>query len=114
MARTELTVQSIIKTGLTPSYSQPANTDGIKFDNDGVRVFFAVLNSTSTISTITIQTPQTADGLALSERTVTVGAAVEKWIGPFAVATYNQSDGMVYVDLSATTTHTIAVAKVPA
>lgn len=109
MARSALTLQTIAKTGIVPSYAS-ANVDGNSFANDGNTVLHVKNGSGSSI-TVTIQTPGTVDDLAVAERTVTVANASEKMIGPFPPGIYNQS-GEVYVDYSAVTTITVGAFKI--
>ena len=108
MARSALTLQTIVKTGITPTYAA-ANVDGNSFANDG-NTFLDVVNGSASPITVTIQTPGTVDDLAVAERTVTVANATTKRIGPFPPGIYNQS-GEVYVDYSAITTITAGVFK---
>lgn len=112
MARTDLTVQDIVRTGLQATYTA-AIADGHMFANDGKQTFIQVINNDAASKTITIQTPATVDSLAVTDRTVAVPAGEERFIGPFPKGTYNQSDGKVYIDYSAVTSVTVAVLKVP-
>jgi hypothetical protein len=102
----------LARTGITPTYNAataPA-TGGDGFSNDG-KTFIHVLN-TGTEKTLTIQTPGTVDGLAISDRTVTIPATTgNKMIGPFQTSIYNQSDGKVYLDWSLETAVTFAVVR---
>jgi hypothetical protein len=108
MARSALTVQTIVKTGLTHSLAA-ANVDGNSFANDG-NTYLHVKNAGVGSVTVTIQTPGTVDDLTVSDRTVTVGAGAEKLIGPLAPGIYNQS-GEVYVDYSGVTSVTVGAFK---
>lgn len=106
-ARVEVTVQSIVQTGLTPTYAAPS-ADGNKWSNAGDS--FLVVNNTGAEMTATVQTPGTVEGLAVGERIVTVPLTTGvKWIGPLKPSVYNQSDGMVYVDTSRQSDVTIGV-----
>jgi hypothetical protein len=111
MARTALSLQEIIRTGLSPSYTA-ANVDGHSVANDGKLTFVHVKNGSGGEVTVTIDTPGTVDGLAIADRTVAVPAGEERIIGPFPTAYYNQADGTVHVDFSAVTSVTIAAFKV--
>lgn len=108
MARSALTVQTIVKTGIVPSYAA-ANVDGNSFANDG-NTFHHVKNGSGSSINVTYQTPGTVDDLAVTDRVVAVAAGAEKMIGPFPPGIYNQS-GEVYVDYSAVTTITVAAIK---
>lgn len=112
MARTALTVQTISRSGLAPSYSNGDATNDHQFLNDG-KTFVHVKNGGGSSITVTIQTPGSVDGLAVADRDVTVANGAEKMIGPFPTATYNQSGGLVYLDLSADTSVTLAAFKLP-
>jgi len=108
MARSALTVQTIVKTGLADTYAS-ANVDGNSFANDGA-TFLHVKNGGGSSITVTIDTPNTVDDLAISNRTVTVANGSEKMIGPFPPGVYNHS-GEVYVDYSAVTSVTVGAFK---
>ena len=109
MARTAITYQQIVRTGLKETL-EAANTDGNKFANDGM-MFVHVKNGAGAPINVTIQTPGTVDGLAIAEQVVAVTNAEERLIGPFPPGIYNQSDGYVYVDYSAVTTITVSVLR---
>jgi hypothetical protein len=109
MARTEITYQQIVRTGLEQTYAA-AVADGAKFSNDG-RMFLHVKNGSGAPINVTIQTPGTVDGLAIAEQVVAVTNAEERMIGPFPPSIYNQSDGMVYADYSAVTDVTVALLR---
>jgi len=110
MARTTVSAQTLVRTGITPTYNAATATDGDAFENDG-KTFIHVKNAGSQI-TLTIQTPGTVDGLAVTDRTVTIPATTgDKMIGPFPTSQYNQSDGKVYLDWSGVTTVTFAVVR---
>lgn len=111
MARTELSLQRVSPDGLEATYDA-AIADGHSFEW-GERHFLHVKNGDTASKDITIQTPQTIGGLELADKTVTVSASGEAFIGPFlGRETYEQSDGQVYFDYSATTSVTVAVLQV--
>ena len=106
MARGTISVQTISRSGLEPSYAS-ASADGDAFANNG-RTFLHIKN-TGTEKTVTIVTPNTVDGLAISDRTVTVDATTgDVMVGPFPTNIYNQSDDTVYVNYSSETDVTVA------
>lgn len=111
MARTALSVQTITRAGITPSYSA-ANADGHSIQNSEANFILHVKNGSGSSITVTIATAAQIDGLDVSDRTVTVGAGAEKVIGTFPQSIYNQSDGTVNVDFSAVTSVTVAAFKV--
>ena len=100
MARTELTVQPIVRSGLNPALSA-ANVDGHSILNDG-RVYIEINNAGAGAITVTVQTPNVVDGdLLISDRQVNVPIGEVRKIGPFSPGDYNQADRTFYVDFSA-------------
>ena len=92
MARTALTVQTVITsgTGLAPSYATVDNANGNYFTWPGGRVFLHVKNTNAATRTLTIDAPQTIDGLAMTDPTYTIAATTGE-IGWPASATLNFS-----------------------
>ncbi len=110
MARNALTVQQIVRDsdGLSATYPAPSSTQMSIPNNDG-RMFLDVRNTGATTQTVTVQTPGNVAGLAVAEYVGTIPPTSGiQIIGPFPPSAFNQSDGSVYVDLSATTTMTLA------
>ena len=95
MANTELTPQNITRTGVLVEYTATDQTDWSYFYNDGNIILYAV-DDTGT-ATVTVYTPNTVDGLAIDDLTVTLAtsATVGQFIGPFPPSIYNFSDGTV-------------------
>lgn len=111
MARTALTTQQALPTGIVPSFTA-ANADGHILDGDG-DVLLYVKNGGASPINVTIQTPGTVGGLAVTEQIVAVANAAEKIIGRFPPAVYTRDPGLadpgkVYVDFSAVTSVTVA------
>lgn len=106
MAASEITIQAISRSGLTPSY-EAANVDGNYFANGG-NEFIHVKNGDSSPHTVTIETPNTVDGLEIADRVVSVPATSEKIIGPFPAGTYNDGSGNVNISYDAITSMTVA------
>jgi len=98
MARTEIVATQITIDGVAQPTATVGLTGGHKFLNDGA-VFVECYNSSTGSLICTFQTPRTIHGLAVAERPVTVAAGVTRLVGPFNIEDYNQSDGMVYLDL---------------
>ena len=110
MARVDQTVQNIDRdAGLSPTYAA-ANADGEAFQNSG-REIIHVKKSSAGGATLTIQTPQTIQGLAVAEKTITVPGSGEIFVKPLPPSTFNQNDGKVYLDWSSETDITIAVIR---
>lgn len=114
MARTNLAVQEIARSGLTPSFTA-AEADGHSVSNDG-RTFIEVKNTNAGAIDVTIVTPGTVDGLAVGDRVVEIPLTVgDKMIGPFTPSVYNQISGTdkdkVYVNFSAVVDVTVAAVR---
>jgi hypothetical protein len=104
MARTNLTVIEITRTGVDLATTLEAgNADGEMFYNGG-DVLLAVENLNAADCTVTVVSPRTVDGLAVSDLTVVVSQDEVMLIGPFPRDTFNQPSGddagKVYVNLS--------------
>ena len=109
MARTELTVETIDRDGLTPTMT-PLAADGHSFLNDGRLTRLLVVND-ATAFVLTIQTPKTVDGLEVADRPISIPASATVELGPFPADTYNQSDGAVYIDYDDVTDGAVNVAR---
>lgn len=112
MARAALTVQSVTRLGIQPSYVA-AESDGNSFNNTG-REFLHVKNG-ATDCVVTVQVPRTVDGQAVSAREVTVTATEERLIGPFPPAIFNQGGALgdvVHVDYDDESNVTVGVFRV--
>lgn len=120
MARTVLTVQDIVRTGLEATYSAGDDSNNHSFDNTGENVLLHVKNGATDVI-VTISTPNSIDGLALAERTVTVSGSTERMIGPFPNAIYGtidtdpdpDIDPAIFIDLDDDTNVTLAAFKLP-
>lgn len=101
MSRGTLTVQTVVQTGITPSYVA-ATTDGHAFINNG-NTFLSLINAhTSATMTATVQHPGTVDGLDVEDQAIAVPPGETKYIGPFS-ARFNQLGTLyVYVEMSTT------------
>ena len=104
-----LTVQTISRTGLEPTYGSAA-AGGDEFANSGDE-FIHIKNGDASSHTLTIETPATVDGLAVADRTVSIPAGEERMVGPFQAATYNDSGGLVQLTYDGVTSVTIAIIK---
>jgi len=114
MARTALTVQTVITsgTGLAPSYATVDNSNGNYFTWPGGRVFLHVKNTNASTRTLTIDAPQTIDGLAMADPTYTIAAVTgDHMIGPLSDKLV-QTNGQVYLDWSAATNCSVAVISI--
>ena len=109
MARETLAVQEVVRGGLTAGYTA-MEASGVAFANEG-RSILHVKNLTGG-ATLTVVTPNTVDGLAIADRTVTIPANTETFVGPFQPGVYNQSTDVVYVDVTTAGSVSIAAIRV--
>ncbi|MEW6048484.1 MAG: hypothetical protein AB1609_18740 [Bacillota bacterium] len=111
MARISLARQQVSDSGLLAAYS-PAQPEGHSVENDG-RIILHVRNGSQEPVTVTILTAYVRAGLKLADRVVEVAAGGEVFIGPLEPDVYNQPDGQVYMDYSATEGVEVAALLVP-
>jgi hypothetical protein len=102
MSTVTLSVQTAARAGLTTTYTASGASpllnvaDTFIFQNTG-KEYLLFQKTGATACVVTIDTPGTVDGLAVAQRTVTVGAGSGDAIattplviaGPFPPATYN-------------------------
>lgn len=115
MARVALTLLTADRDGISVADAAltAAIADGHSFVNDG-RTVLLLQNTNAATRTITVQTPVTVDGLAVAELTITLPATTGRIItATFPRTVYNQSDGSVYIDYSATAGVLVAAIKIP-
>jgi hypothetical protein len=104
-----LTVQEISRTGLNPSYSSAAG-GGDTVPNDEI-TFLHIKNGSGASIDVTIQTPGTVDGLAITDRQVTVPASGERMIGPFPASVYSATLTLSYSGVTSLTIAAIRMRK---
>lgn len=102
-----LTAVTTLPTGVTFAPTAAA-VGGDQFLNNGNERFY-IKNASGGSITVTFAPAGTPGGLALATYTVTVGAGVEKFVGPFSPQYFNNSSGYVTVTYSAVTSVTVAV-----
>jgi len=68
------------------------------FANDG-NSRLVILNSSSS-NTVTIITPNTVDGLSVTDRAYTVASSANVVVGPFPTSVYNNGSGQVTFTVS--------------
>ena len=115
MAYTSITIQTIVKTGLEPTYAAATLTDGDRFRNTG-KEFLHVINGGGSPCLVTVPTPATISGLLIEDNVVTVAAGTDEFIGTFEPGLYNQpaggtDAGETYVEYDQVTTVTVAVIR---
>ena len=103
MANHTLVVQDVARAGLDlrAAESTVVVVDTYYFPNDG-RTKLYVRNATGSTCVVTIETPGTVDGLAITDRTVSIVTAKEYEIGPFPQGYYSNDSGQVKVTFDQT------------
>lgn len=112
MADITLTVQKLLPTGITPSYTGSLSAANTYFVRNSGRVMLHFKKSAAVDAVVTIQTPTTVGGLAVAEQTCTVaGSTGDKMIGPFPPRIYNDGNGDLKFTLSDVDGLTVAVVE---
>lgn len=103
MARVELTVTKVTSAGVAPPAEQAAAAENnfLPF-NDG-RIHLEVHNTGGAEGTVTVLIPAVNDAVGYEGKIIKLAAAETKIIGPFPPGVYNQPNGQVFVNSSATT-----------
>lgn len=81
---------------------------GDTLDVGNGRTFLWVKNGGGSAITVTITTPGTVDGLAITDRTVSVPNGGERLIGPLSPSVYADSTGVAAISYSGVTSVTVA------
>lgn len=104
-----LSVQTISRSGLNPSYSSAA-AGGDEFAWDSRR-FVHVKNGDGSSHTLTVTSQYSAapPGLTSDDLAVSIPAGEERIVGPFPETAFKDSDGNVQLTYDAVTSVTIAV-----
>lgn len=110
MARSALTVLTPVVTGLDPAHAA-ANVDGNSVPGTA-DIIVEVVNGAGAPITVTVPTPATVGGLAITDGGGTVPAGGRRWFGPFRADLFNQADGTVSIDYSAVTSVTVTAIRV--
>lgn len=99
MARTEITVEVAGINGLQPTQTNLI-ADGHSFKPH--RDIHVRVNNGATAFTLTIPTSRTVDGLAVADKTISIGSNEEHVINfrDVDIANFIQSDGLIYLDYS--------------
>lgn len=109
MGDIRLTPQDLTTAGITVTRTAISATDTYQVKNDG-QVILNFRKTGAGVATITVITPETRDGLAVTDRTFSVPATTgDVAAGPFPPVTYNNSSGDVEFTASEGTGLTCAV-----
>ncbi|MEV4472811.1 hypothetical protein [Nonomuraea sp. NPDC049504] len=113
MARTDLVVQSMPRTGAALDAAVvAAGVDGDAFDHTARRMLL-LKNSGDAPATATVQIPATVEGQDVVDLPVTVPANGSVLLPPFS-AVYRQANGKVYIDYADPTGLMVGVLELPA
>ena len=119
MARTELTIQDIVRTGLEATYVSGDATNDHSFDNRSERVLIHIINAGGVDVEATFITPVTVDGLPVDDEVVIVTQAEDRFCGPFESSIFDQADPdniiprAVFLDLDTDASVTLCALKLP-
>ena len=108
-----LTVQEIDRNGVTATYSAcDAACD--QFVTESGREIVHIKNGHASAQDLEIVFANTQDGESVPNKTISVPAAGEMFVGPFPTQHYRDKDtGLISLEYSGVTLLTIAVLRVP-
>lgn len=109
MARTDLTAQAATRSGLATVFAA-AIADGHQFVNNGRRSL-RFKNDNAAARTVTVLHPNTGTGNVVTGTAIVVPANTGDIDTGYWPASFNQVDGKVYLDYSATAGLTVAVVE---
>ena len=108
-----VSVEQALKSGLTATYTSSGllTANNYKVRNDG-KVFLHFKKSGAGACTVTIVTPNTSQGLAISDQTVTVPATTgDVFVGPLPPSLFNNASSDVEFTISDTVGLSFAVIR---
>ncbi len=114
MANVRKEPQKVVPGGLSGAtyHGSLSTSDTYLVRNDG-RVILHFKKTGAGNCVVTLETPGTVDGLAVSDRTVTVPATTgDVFMGPFSPRVYNDVSGDLKITLSEVTGLSFAVLRV--
>ena len=107
MPKQTIPVQQLVRAGALPVFTACTQVD-LQVANDG-HTILEFKNTNAATRTITVTSPGTVDGLAITDPVVTLGANTGDLIfKPWPPDKYNNADGNVYIDLGAFADVTVA------
>jgi hypothetical protein len=101
-----ISVQSIVKAGTTVTLSAAAG-GGDQFALTDVNDIYVVNNASGGAITVTFVTQATTDGLAVADRTVSVGAGDRDYVSDLDPNVYRDTNGFCQVTYSGVTSLTV-------
>lgn len=110
MARTSITVEEVLSHATEElTYTSGDATNDMQFVNTGREVLI-VKGATTPTGTVTVKSVQDYNRRT-GDLTQAVSASKEYWMGPFPPTLFNQSDGVVHVDLDDDTDISMTVVR---
>lgn len=107
-----LSLQTITAAGLAASYAS-ASAGGDKIPLGASNVFLHVKNGSASSVTVTITTQATTyKGLTVPDRTITVPASSDRFIGPIDIALHGDTNNQASVGYSASASVTVAALRI--
>lgn len=102
MPRTEVSAQSINRSGLNPSYTPITQADGAKLMNNNGNGFCHLVNTTGSPIDVDFVIQETVDGETVPNKTVSVPANDSVfWGDGIPKKWYDDANGDVHVDVAA-------------
>lgn len=100
MARTSITVTSMTTASPTNplSFDTGDSTNDMQFTNDG-KTWLLIDNQSGSSATVTLIAAGTDEDVTFSDLSLTISNGDFVAIPPMAISKYNQSDGVVHVDM---------------
>ena len=110
MANVRLTPQAINSAGIVPTNNGSLSVSDTYLVSNNGRVMLHFLKTGAGACTVTVTTPGTVDGLAVTDRTITVPATTgDRMHSKFSPDVYNDENGDLAFTLSEITGLTVAV-----
>jgi hypothetical protein len=101
-----ISVQTIVKGGLTPTFSAAA-AGGDQFRLNDKNDIYWIKNGSGGSVTVTFITQATTDGLAVADRAISVPAGAERVVSDLDPQVYRDANGYCQVTYSAVTSVTV-------
>lgn len=105
-----LSVQTVLQSGISPTFAAATTGAGDSFANDG-RVYLHVKNASASAITVTVDSFTPCNHGFDHDLVISVPAGGEKIIGTFQPNRFNNESNMVKVTYSAVTSVTVATFK---
>lgn len=105
-----IALQTVVKTGLEPTYTAAAG-GGDQFANPDGNRMFVLINGSGGAIVATFVTQATKDELAVADRDVTIPAGETRWVTDLDTNVYNDTSDNVQVTYDGVTSLTVGLFK---